>query len=165
MGEEKEKAKVIKANYRLQQKVGAGPLDLKTVIQSQHLIDNNQVDFVPLGLDILKKLEVALAQAQTGTAPIKEIKQMLTTPVMELKANATIFHYTLIGTLANIMLNFLEAIVILDKDAIDIVKAHHDTLHMIVVRKMKGTGGDAGNILTKELQQACDRYYHKKFGK
>lgn len=160
-----EKAKIIKANYRLQQKVGAGPLDLKTVIHSQNLIDTNQVDFVPLGLDILKKLETALAQAQTGATPIKEVKQMLTTPVMELKANATIFHYTLIGTLANIMLNFLEAITTLDKDAIDIVKAHHDTLHMIIVRKMKGTGGDAGNILTRELQQACDRYYHKKFGK
>ncbi len=160
-----EKAKIIKANYKLQQKVGAGPLDLKTVIQSQHVIDNNQVDFVPLGLDILKKLEIALIQAQSEAAPIKEVKQMLTTPVMELKANATTFHYTLIGNLANIMLNFLETITVLDKDAIDIVRAHHDTLHMIIVRKMKGTGGDAGNILTKELQQACDRYYHKKFGK
>ena len=160
-----EKAKIIKANFKLQQKVGAGPLDLKTVITSQQVIDTNQVDFVPLGLDILKKLETALAQAKTGSTPIKEVKQMLTVPVMELKANATTFHYTLIGTLANIMLNFLEAIVILDKDAIDIVKAHHDTLHMIIVRKMKGNGGEAGSILSKELQQACDRYYHKKFGK
>ena len=160
-----DKAKVIKANYRLQQKVGAGPLDLKTVIQSQNVIDTNQVDFVPLGLAILKKLEAGLTQARAGETSVKDMKQILTTPVMELKANATTFHYTLIGTLANIMLNFLEAITVLDKDAIDIVRAHHDTLHMIIVRKMRGTGGDAGNILTRELQQACDRYYHKKFGK
>jgi hypothetical protein len=160
-----EKAKIIKANNKLQQKVGAGPLDLKTVIQSQHVIDNNTVDFVPLGLAILHKLEIAVAQARTGETSIKDMKQILTTPVMELKANATTFHYTLIGTLANIMLNFLETITVLDKDAIDIVNAHHDTLHMIIVRKMKGAGGEAGQILAKELQQACDRYYHKKFGK
>lgn len=161
----KEEAKVIKANYRLQQKVGAGPLDVKAVQQSQNVIDSNEVDFAPLGLSILKKLADAVEIAKTSNATTKDIKQMMTTPVMELKAHAAIFHYTLIGNLANIMLNFLEAIVAIDSDAIDIVKAHHDSLHMIIVRGMKGTGGEGGKILAQELQQACDRYYHKKFGK
>lgn len=161
----KEEAKVIKANYRLQQKVGAGPLDARAVQQSQQVIENNQVDFGPLGLSILSKLSEAVEHAKTSNATTKDIKQMMTTPVMELKAHAAIFHYTLIGNLANIMLNFLEAIVIVDADAIDIVKAHHDSLHMIIVRGMKGTGGEGGKILAQELQQACDRYYHKKFGK
>ncbi len=161
----KEEAKVIKANYRLQQKVGAGPLDARAVQQSQQVIENNQVDFGPLGLSILNKLADAVEHAKTSNATTKDIKQMMTTPVMELKAHAAIFHYTLIGNLANIMLNFLEAIVVVDADAIDIVKAHHDSLHMIIVRGMKGTGGEGGKILAMELQQACDRYYHKKFGK
>lgn len=161
----KEEVKVIKANYRLQQKVGAGPLDAKAVQQSQSVIDHNEVDFGPLGLSILKKLAEALETAKTSSATTKDIKQMMTTPVMELKAHAAIFHYTLIGNLANIMLNFLEAIVAVDSDALDIVKAHHDSLHMIIVRGMKGTGGEGGKILTSELQQACDRYYNKKFGK
>ena len=159
------KANIIKANYRLQQKVGMGPVDPKALQESQSVIDNNQVDFAPLGLEILKKLETSLKQSQDSDISMKEVKQILTAPVMELKANAAIFHYTLIGNLANIMLNFLEAIVAMDRDAIDIVKAHHDTLHMIIIRKMKGTGGDNGKILTNELQQACDRYYNKKFGK
>lgn len=161
----KEDVKVIKASYRLQQKVGAGPLDAKAVQQSQNVIDTNEVDFGPLGLSILKKLADALDVARTSTATTKDVKQMMTTPVMELKAHAAIFHYTLIGNLANIMLNFLEAIVAVDADALDIVKAHHDSLHMIIVRGMKGNGGEGGKILTSELQQACDRYYNKKFGK
>jgi hypothetical protein len=84
---------------------------------------------------------------------------------MELKANAATFRYSLIGNLANIMLSFLESLTVMDKDAIEIVKAHHSTLHMIIVRKMTGDGGEGGKQLQKELQQACDRYYHKRFGK
>lgn len=159
------KANVIKASYKLQQKVGVGPLDERTVQASQKVIDTNEVDFGPLGLSILKKLEDALEKAKDSSVTMQEIKEMLTTPVMELKANASTFHYTLIGNLANIMLSFLEAILVMDKDAIEIVKAHHNTLHMIIVRKMSGDGGAVGKTLATELQQACDRYYHKKFAK
>lgn len=159
------KANVIKANYRLQHKVGAGPLDEKKVKESQEVIDTNEVDFVPLGLEILDKLEAGFNMVNDASITMEQMKEILTAPVMELKANAAIFRYTLIGNLANVMLSFLEAIVVMDKDAIEIVKAHHKSLHMIIVRKMTGDGGEAGKHLTQELQQACDRYYHKKFSK
>jgi hypothetical protein len=29
---------------------------------------------------------------------------------------------------------------------------------------MSGDGGEGGKLLLKELQQACDRYYKKRFG-
>jgi hypothetical protein len=81
---------------------------------------------------------------------------------MELKANATIFHYSLIGNLASIMLSFLESITKLDEDAISIVQAHHSTLQAIVQNKMKGDGGKNGKTFEKELKQVCARYYSKK---
>lgn len=120
--------------------------------RNSKVIDQNDVDFAPLGLAILK-LEHGLDKAKDASVTMQQMKHILTTPVMELKANAAIFHYTLIGNLANIMLSFLEAIVVMDKDAIDIVKAHHDTLHMIIVRGMKGDGGDGG----KQLTRNCSR--------
>ena len=159
------KANIIKANYRLQQKVGMGPLDQKVVEQCQTVIDKNEVDFVPLGLSILKKLEDALSRANDVSINMDQMKAILIEPVMELKANATTFKYTLIGNLANIMLNFLETITVLDKGAVEIVRAHHNSLHMIVVRKMSGDGGAGGKMLVDELQQACTRYYNKKFAR
>lgn len=158
-------AKIIKANYRLQHKVGAGPLDQNAVKASQNVIENNVVDFQPLGLALLKKLEDGIALASDPAVTMQQMKDVLTTPVMELKANAAIFHYTLITNLANIVLSFLEAIKIMDVDAINIVSAHSKTLHMIIVRQMSGDGGEAGKQLATELQQACDRYYHKRFAK
>ena len=150
---------VYKASKMLQQKVGAGPMDEEIIKKSQKVLDENDVDFTPLGLQFLGKLEHALKSANDESIDMKTRKQALTAPVMELKANAAIFKYNLIGTLANIMLSFLESTPSLDKDAITIVDAHHKTLHMIVVKKMTGDGGQQGEILIRELKDACARYF------
>ncbi len=159
----KKQPTVIKANMKLQQKVGKGPLDEKAVKPAQTVIDKNEVDFAPLGLDILKKLETALETSRTQIVPVHTMKDKLTAPIMEVKANAAIFHYTLIGNLANIMLHFLEALVVLDKQAVEIVEAHYKTQHMIITRGITGNGGEAGKHLSMELQNACDRYFQKKY--
>lgn len=163
--ESSSKPKVIKAKYELQQKVGVGPLDEKKVSLSQAVIENTQVDFVPLGLSILKRLSEALDMAKDPAVSMKDVKVMLTKPVMELKANAAHFRYTLITDLANVMLNFLESIHAMDEDAINIVRAHHDTLNLIIVKKMSGNGGAAGKQLVDELKMACDRYYKRENSK
>lgn len=164
MDEKRKKPKTYKASLLLQNKVGIGPLDQKIVEKAQNAIDNNEVDFTPLGLQFLEKLTENLdkVEKELGVGNIDEQKQLITRPVMELKANATIFHYSLIGNLANIMLSFLESINEIDKDALSIVRAHHTTLNAIILKKMKGDGGKNGEIFMSELKQACARYYSKK---
>lgn len=156
------KLNVYKANFMLQQKVGSGPIDERVIAQSQKVMDENDVDFTPMGLDFLSKLKAAINQASDTNIDMKIRKQALTAPVMELKANAPIFGYPLIGNLANIMLSFLEAITEIDADAIQIVGAHHTTLHAIVIKKMKGEGGEHGAIFISELKDACARYFARR---
>lgn len=156
------KLNVYKANFMLQQKVGSGPIDERVIAQSQKVMDENDVDFTPMGLDFLSKLKTAINQAGDASIDMKIRKQALTAPVMELKANASIFGYPLIGNLANIMLSFLEAITEIDGDAIQIVGAHHTTLHAIVIKKMKGEGGEHGAIFISELKDACARYFARR---
>lgn len=163
MVEDTKKAKTYKASTLLKQKVGSGPIDPKIVERAQKQIDHNEVDFTPLGMEFLEKLKKNLERVEKegDKIDVAEQKQLLTQPVMELKANATIFHYSLIGNLANIMLSFLESIEKVDKDAFSIVQAHHTTLHAIVAKKMKGDGGAHGKVFMQELKQACARYYAK----
>lgn len=164
MNNETEKAKIYKASRALQQKIGIGPLDPLAVERAQLAIEENDVDFRPLGLQFLNELQEALHNITPDSIPAEAKKQQqdIIDPVMELKANATIFHYPLIGDLANIMLSFLESIKELDKDAISIAQAHHDTLKAIVVNRMKGDGGKHGQTMKEELKNVCARYYRKK---
>ena len=164
MVDESKKPKTYQANMMLKQKIGSGPLDPKIVEQAQKEIDENKVDFTPLGKQFLDALNENLGKVSKdlGNGDVLAHKQLLTQPVMELKANATIFHYSLIGNLANIMLSFLESIEEVDEDALSIVQAHHTTLQAIVMKKMTGDGGEHGKVFMTELKQACARYYSKK---
>lgn len=156
------KPKVIKANYMLQSKVGSGPLDEAAVERSQEVMDNNTVDFGPLAQEYLTQLQQAITKAKTGDLSTEEAIQGMTEPVMQLKANAATFRYTLISNLANVMLSFLEAVKKLDDDVIQIVEAHQKTLNIIVVKKMQGDAGAAGKQMEDELRAACKRYFTKK---
>ena len=162
MSSGKNKARIIKANRLLQAKVGMGPLDQKAVERSQKVLDENKVDFAPMAAEFLEKLSTGVKNARAGNGSTEEILQGMAEPVMQLKANAGMFNYPLLGDLANIMLSFLETIENIDKDVIEIVDAHHKTLTLIIKAKMHGDGGPQGEELKKELRDACKRYFAKQ---
>ena len=66
MAAPKENVKVIKASTNLQTKVGTGPLDEKTIERCQDVMDNNDVDFAPLAMEYLNKLEEAITAVKSG---------------------------------------------------------------------------------------------------
>ena len=154
--------RVFKASYDLQSKVGKGPLDEDTVRRCQAVLDREASGFEDLAGDILDRLELAIEKARLGKHNENDLIEAMTQPVMELKANARMFKYGLVSSLANIMLGFLESIEKLDKDAIEIVSAHQKTLHAIISREMKGDGGEYRVLLEKELRDAIRRYFSKR---
>lgn len=157
-----QKPKRIKADTTLQEKIGTGPLDKEVVEKCQEVMDNNDVDFAPLAMEYLGKLQEAIAVVKGGEVEMKDAVEGMTAPVMQLKANASLFGYSLIGNLANVMLSFLEGVKELDDDVVAIVDAHHKTLSAIVIKKMKGDGGDFGRQMEEELKGACKRYFVKR---
>lgn len=155
------KNKLIPANNTLSQKIGTGRISTLAIERAEREIEENDVDFAPLGLEFLKNLDTALKNI-SSEGNVEEQKQTIIKPVMELKANAQIFHYELVGNLAGIMLSFIESITTLDKDAIAITRGHHDSLKLILTKKMKGDGGANGKTMITELKDACTRYYKKR---
>lgn len=157
-----QKHRVIKAGLALQLKIGNGPLNPDTLERCEHVMQQNDIDFAPLAAEYLKLLEIGIEEARAKKIPKEKALSALTVPVMQLKANAATFHYPLIGSLANIMLSFLESIEVIDEDALNIVQAHHTTLKAIVSKKMSGAGGASGIAMQEELQKACARYMSRR---
>lgn len=159
--------RIVKANHLLQAKVGIGSIDEKKVARSQKVMDKMAVDFPEMGLNYLDKLALAVADARTAmkdpaTINARRHIQAMTEPVMQIKGNAGMFHFALVGALANVMLNFLETLDHIDKDVIEIVDAHHKTLKLLIGNNMQGDGGDYGRQLESELKDACRRYFARQ---
>lgn len=153
---------VTKASYALQRRVGKGPLHPNVLARCNEVMNTNPVDFMPIAMEFLNSLDQGVRNAKTMAGELPKRLEQLTRPVMELKANARMFHYDLVTNLANIMLGFLEGINDLDDAAIEIVAAHHYTLTAIVERRMTGNGGQYGELLIQELKDACNRYFQKR---
>ena len=158
-----QKARFIKPPNIFKSKVGAGGISELLLEKSQEAIDNVEIDFTPYAQEFLKQITeaVALARAQKN---LKDAKEKLIRPVMQLKANGGMFRYHLLSDIANIALQFLESIDDMNEDAYDVIKAHEDALKVIVASKLAGNGGAKGGALIKELEKACQRY-HKKYEK
>ena len=159
----KKKAKITRANKSLAERIGYGPLDKRIVASCEttmRLTAQTQ-DFKSMAQQFLEQLEQGITLARSDTSAKKAIQAMVS-PVMQLKANAKLFEYELVGRLANIMLSFLESIDQVDNDVIDIVDAHHQTLTMIIAKEIKGNAGGRGELFEKELKDAVNRYHTKR---
>lgn len=163
----KKKARVMKASHLLQSKVGFGDVEEEAIERGEKVIEAiSQIDFAPLVGEYLDALEDAITNFKNN--PQKDnaeqndkLHESITEPIMQLKGNAAMFNYVLVGKLANIMLNFLETIEHIDDDVIDILDAHHKTLRTIVSKDMRDDGGVDGQLLQDELRDVCKRYFTK----
>lgn len=161
-----DEVKAYKANKMLQTKVGVGSVDKEKIASLQKELEENTEDFGPMAFEFLDKLHAALVEAQQDPSGDKKVfLHKITNPVMQLKANASMFGYGLIGELANIMLTFLETVSRIDKDILAIIDAHEKTLRAIVTNKMKGDGGANGEAFKSELKGVCNRYVKRMLGK
>lgn len=159
--EDKKPARIIKASLALQSRVGKGPVSHEKIRRAQEVMESNTTDFVPLGRQYLTDIEKALEAFRRGEAAMADTLQSLRRPVMEIKANATLFHYPLAGRLAMICLGFLESIQELDEPALEIMDAHQTAQNLVL--SGRATEGDkTGQKLEQELQDACRRYFAKK---
>ena len=110
----------------------------------------------------LEELERATNVAKEMKTTNKKIMDDIIYPIMQLKANARIFKYDLIGDLSHIILDFLESTHHLDPLTLQIIGAQHKTISHLVSNNMKGDCGKIGEALKTELQDACERYINSK---
>ncbi len=145
----------------LRQKVGLGGINPALITQAETYIDNNTVDFGPFARAMLDRLQKPIAQARAMDKAGKDAINAIVAPVMELKANGSMFGYFLVSEIASVVLDFLESIPELNEDGFDIIDVHQRTLETIVKNSLKGNGGREGQALAQELQDACMRYRKK----
>lgn len=153
-----EEVTVIKANTRLRQLVGTGAISSKSVSKVQKAMNDTKIDFLPEARAHLVTLREVILDASEGFHNKEKMLEEMIKPVMQLKAQASMFNYPLVSKLANIMMHFLEDIDELDKDVIQIVAAHQKTLSAVISKQMTGEGGNMGKMLISELEMAIDRY-------
>ena len=159
----READKKIKADRELQKKVGIGrKIDPWLVTQSERVLEGISINFIPIAQTFLREFKIAIEAAEKAKTPSKKIREDLIFSVMQLKANAHVFKYSLIGELSGTTLNFLESCADIDDLILEILNAQHSTISHLVNTNAKGDGGEEGEALKEELRLAYKRYNHAR---
>ncbi len=161
ISEQKPRVRFINPPNVLKQKVGGGGIDPKRLEKAQNFIDENKLEFEPYAENYLETINAVIANYKAGKLDDRTAIDDMIRPIMQLKANGGMFKYSLISDIADIVLLFLENIDTLNDEAISVVLVHQKTLQVIIGNKLRGTGGQEGTILARELEKACLRYYKK----
>lgn len=160
---QKRKAEFITPPNTLKSKVGSGGLSEDILDKAQKLLENNTVDFLPLGEMYLNTLMKGIETAKNAS-PDEDQEHLITLmlyPGMQLKANGGMFHYPLVTKIADKLIQFLEVIEVPDIEAIEIVLAFHTTIRAVILGRISGDGGRHGDELIEALNDACMRYFDK----
>lgn len=157
------KAEFIKPPNTLKAKVGSGGLSDDILNKAQALLENNTVDFSPLGEMYLSNLMRGIEKASDMDKgdDTEQIISLMIYPAMQLKANGSMFHYPLVTSVADKLVQYLEVIIEPDDDAVEIVMAFHTTLRAIIMGRITGDGGRHGQELLNALVAACQRYFDR----
>jgi len=158
--------KIVPPNV-LKKKVGGGGFDKKKIEKAQDLIENNDIDFTPVALELLDELQTIIKDINTGKLKGEKAIEKLFFPAMQLRAQGGMFQYPLVSKICDVLINFMETVQAPDADVMEIVTAHYKTLVAVLAKDMKGKNfaGGAGDNLCKALTEACARYYKKHAAK
>ncbi len=151
---------IIKASFRLMQKVGMGPVRPGVIEECEKFIADNNIDFLPWAQSCLDDLKTVLAETKIdGETLNDDVRQELIAPIMQIKASGAMFQNKPLTELAACLLHFLENIKTLDADVMQIIKANEVVLTAFLKDE------EHTNVLTPtkekliiELRAACNRY-------
>jgi hypothetical protein len=158
------KVKYIKPPNTLKLKVGHGGLPPSILEKALEYMMTFEGDFRPDAERLINTLQIARLDAERrlkkNDGKITDVEEILK-PIMQLKANGSMFKYTLVSEVSDICQQFLESLNKYDAQAIRIVKAHEVSLRVIIDNSLSGNGGNEGYELLLELHNACQRYFKK----
>ncbi len=159
----KRNAKFIKPPNLLKAKVGIGGLSDAIIDRAQKLLESHSEDFRPLGEIYLKQMKDGIDNAIALGRPTdsEEVIAQILFPCVQLKANGGMFGYLLVTRIAERFIQFMEVVDKIDEETLDIAMAFYTTIKIVLNSQIKGSGGDQGEALVSELNNACMRYFEK----
>lgn len=152
-------SKLVVPENTLKKKVGHGGFDPKTLVRAQNAIDNNTIDFRPIATGFVGDLDKILADVKaTPPMPQAAIIPAVMYPVMQLRAQGSLFHYPSITRVTQSIIDFLEVVPRVDEPVIEIITAYRNTVSALIALQMKDENSKACSDLCQAFTDVCIRY-------
>ncbi|TAH33115.1 MAG: hypothetical protein EYC62_07345 [Alphaproteobacteria bacterium] len=163
----KRKSREVILPNKLREKVGGmpgklGSIDPDIISRAEKKVEEISKSYTESASDELAELQEAFVQCSgaegDAQAPyIRKINRL----VHELRGQGSSFGYPLLTEFATFLFDFTDGLKTASKPQLEIIKAHIDTMQIVVIQKINGDGGTVGQQLKQTLKVAIERYSKK----
>lgn len=137
---------------------GSGKLDERVIAKAQNAVNNYAPAYPAM---VNRDLDGLIAQMtlleQAATADQKPILRSISAQANEVQSLGATFGYLLISVIGRSLRGFADALDEANPNHIILMRAHVDTLRVVLARKIKGLGGIEGKALLTELKRVLDK--------
>lgn len=154
-------AKLVKPENALKKKVGDGGFKKEDLEKAQKAIDENDVDFVPIANQYLVVVREILASEKTGS-DLSDLYSAFLDPLMQLRSQGSLFHYSSITCLTDIVVDCLDSLKMVDKTIIEIIVAYDKSAKALMAAGIRDQNHPICQALAKELGLVCQKYKASK---
>lgn len=152
-------AKLVVPKNELKAKVGSGGFSKENIDKAQAKLEQNDIDFRPIATQYLEEISSTI-NAYDSSKPKETLLKVLD-PLMQLRAQGTLFHYPSITTVSDIVVDFLDSHEKIDDKIVEIIQAYTKTAGLILEREIKKPDDPICKAFAGELSAVCDRYNKK----
>ncbi len=132
--------------------VDAGSVDLVAIEQAERAIMDMKGDYLEWVVEDIEKLQGAYDKAVADSANRAAAQEDIYGFTHDIKGQGGSFGYPLMTAVGNHLCKFIEGVDGTLSDAqLEVVKVHIDTMRLVIMEKMEGDGGKAGEKLLKGL--------------
>ncbi len=163
----KKKVKEVILPNRLREKVGGvpgkiGAIDPEIIAKAEKKVQEISQTYADHAGTELQELQKAFSDCQQAqgadqTLHIRKINHM----VHDIRGQGASFGYPLLTEFAKSLYDFTENLQSASPQHLHIIKAHIDTIQVVIAQKINGDGGDVGQQLKQTLKIAIERYSNK----
>ena len=150
--------KLVVPENNLKQKVGNGGFSATTLAKAQDNLDKNDIDFRPMATEYAMSLGGIIKDIRAGTIKPDEAIDAIMFPVMQLRAQGSLFKYPSITKISHILIDCLETVKATDKEILDIIDAYKKSVQAMIALQLKDDTNPAVKELCTALGDACGRY-------
>jgi hypothetical protein len=154
-------AEVIRPPNALKQKVGSGDIPAEALKKAQDLLDNPNMDFKPIALNLIKQLSAATQMLKGQNSTDEKDIEMLLYPAMQLKTQGAMLKYPFVAEIGEVLVPFLETVTEVSEDVISVVEAHQTAFEYVLKTPPDQISKNNVKKITESLLDACERYYTK----
>lgn len=154
-------SKLLKPQNTLKKKVGHGGFNEKDIKKAQKSIEENTVDFKPIAIELLDTLDKVLLSVKAGERDIKASLGSILDPLMQLRAQGSLFHYPSITHISDVVVDFLDTEKSVDKNIIEMLEAYKKAASALISLEIKDENNKTCVAFVSELKSACLRYQLK----